>query len=163
MSAPRAGRRTSTAALASLEAPYHPAPEMPPTAAALVMTLARLFVPFVAAELRGATSAEEGDGWIDQACSPLGRRLHCALARAGTLPARKMGRRWLVRRADLDAYIEEHGRAAARTAAEPDATPDADEAEVRALLAECGMVAVAPAAVPKPGKQPRARARHAAR
>ena len=51
---------------------------------------------------------EEPDAneWIDQTASPLGRRRHCALARRGVLKAHKDGARWLVRRKDLDAYIE---------------------------------------------------------
>jgi excisionase family DNA binding protein len=46
--------------------------------------------------------------WVDQDRSPLGRRRHLALARQGALPAVKDGKRVLVTRSDLDAYLHEH-------------------------------------------------------
>jgi hypothetical protein len=52
---------------------------------------------------------DSGDDWIDQRHSPLGRKLHCAEWRAGVLPGRKVHRRVLVRRRDLDTYVETHG------------------------------------------------------
>jgi len=110
----------------------------------VLVQFARLFVPFVLAELRANTSSDPGDTWIDQTRSPLGRRLHCALARSGALPARKMGRRWLVRVADVDAYIEAHGRAAEPASAEEDPAPESDAAAIRKLLASCGETVVAP-------------------
>lgn len=128
---------------------------------AALVTLARVFAPLVAAELREAPSAQDAEPWLDQTCSPLGRRLHCALARAGTLPARKMGRRWLVRRADLDAYILKHGRAAEPAAPSTETAGETDEADVRALLAECGVVAAAPE--PRAQKSPRPNAARPAR
>jgi hypothetical protein len=51
----------------------------------------------------------DGDDWVDQRTSPLGRRQHCDAARSGRLRAKKLKGRWLARRADVDAYIEEHG------------------------------------------------------
>lgn len=84
-------------------------------AAAQIMNgLVQLLLPVFRAEI----AAARHDDWIDQSHSPLGRREHCRLARAGTLPARKVGRRWLVRRSELDAWIEAH--------AEPTAEPSAD-------------------------------------
>lgn len=53
---------------------------------------------------RGAARAE----LVDQNSSPLGRRRHLELVRAGKLPATRDGRRVLVRRSDLDAYLDEH-------------------------------------------------------
>lgn len=50
---------------------------------------------------KGAASTE----WVDQNDSPLGRRRHLDLVRTGVLPGKKDGRRVLVRRADLDAYL----------------------------------------------------------
>ena len=50
---------------------------------------------------QGAKGAE----WLDQAASPLGRRRHLELVRTGVLPGKKEGRRVLVRRADLEAYL----------------------------------------------------------
>jgi hypothetical protein len=53
------------------------------------------------------------EDWIDQSRSPLGRKLHCALVRDGVLPGVKVHRRVLVRRRDLDAYLETHRQAPA--------------------------------------------------
>lgn len=47
--------------------------------------------------------------WIDQNHSPIGRRLHLELARAGKLPSKKMKKLVLVLRADLNAFIEREG------------------------------------------------------
>ena len=118
---------------------------------ALVM-LARLFVPFVMAELRANTDSEPAETWIDQTCSPLGRRLHCALARSGALSARKVGRRWLVRGADVSAYILEHGRAVQLSPAEQGGPAESDDAAIRKLLASCGETVVAPSGGARPKK-----------
>ena len=50
---------------------------------------------------RGAALSE----WVDQNGSPLGKRRHLELVRAGTLPATKEGGRVLVRRADLNHFL----------------------------------------------------------
>lgn len=47
--------------------------------------------------------------WVDQRSSPIGKRKHLELVREGKLVARKIGTRVLVRRDDLNRYIEEHG------------------------------------------------------
>lgn len=48
------------------------------------------------------------DEWIDlRTVAGPKRRLYDA-ARSGELPARKVGRHWLVRRRDLDAWVEAH-------------------------------------------------------
>lgn len=74
---------------------------------------------FIEAKLElGAGTVE----WVDQHSSPLGRRRHCKLARSGVLPSHKHGRRWLVRRSDLDTYLASHG------------TPTPDEATVANVL-----------------------------
>ena len=64
--------------------------------------------------VREEISAADGraDAWIDQASSPLGRRLHTRLWRSGRLPGRKFGRRVLVRKSDVDRYIETAGATA---------------------------------------------------
>lgn len=61
--------------------------------------------------LTEASLAERGaaNDWIDQRTSPLGRRRHLELARSGVLPSRKHGSKVLVRRDDLNAYIEREG------------------------------------------------------
>jgi excisionase family DNA binding protein len=46
--------------------------------------------------------------WVDQKESPLGRQRHTALVRQGVLKATRDGRRVLVRRADIDAYLEKN-------------------------------------------------------
>lgn len=69
------------------------------------------------AGVRELLTAPDPDEWIDQDRSPLGRRSHCELARAGHLGgARKVAGKWLVRRRDLDAYIERQGAGAAAPA-----------------------------------------------
>ena len=60
----------------------------------------------IAREVILAELGERGDDWIDQAHSPLGRRTHCHLVRSGALPGVSVHRRVLVRRRDLDAYVE---------------------------------------------------------
>ncbi len=57
--------------------------------------------------------AAAGAEWVDQETSPLGRRRHLQLVRSGALPCVHERRRRLVRRSDINRYLEEHGRAAA--------------------------------------------------
>lgn len=83
----------------------------------------------IALEVVRAELGERGDDWIDQSHSPLGRRIHCRLVRSGALSGVSVHRRVLVRRRDLDAYIE------ARRAPAVDA--DADDLEpLRQRLAD---------------------------
>lgn len=74
------------------------------------------------AELIEATIASgvAANEWVDQKTSPLGRDRHLRLVREGKLPARKVGRRVLVKKADLDAYFDREGvvRGPKRTEAE---------------------------------------------
>jgi hypothetical protein len=75
-------------------------------------------------------SREAGEDWVDQRSSPLGSRLHCRLVRSGALPGYRAGRRVLVRKADLDQYLEGHRIAP---------TERRDEAnEIDQLLAKMG-------------------------
>jgi hypothetical protein len=109
------------------------APSSSPLESAL-HSLAAVLAPLVAAEI----ASHRGEDWIDQDDSALGRREHCRRARRGDLPARKVGRRWLVRRAHLDAWIEAH----------PTATPRAGSEErsgetVAEVLREVGLDLVA--------------------
>lgn len=53
---------------------------------------------------KGAAARE----WVDQTTSPLGSERHLRLVRDGVLKGVKSGRRRLVRRVDIDAYLEEH-------------------------------------------------------
>lgn len=54
---------------------------------------------------QGASQVE----WVNQKSSPLGRRKHCELVRKGKLPGYRHGRDVLVRRADMNAYLEREG------------------------------------------------------
>jgi len=47
--------------------------------------------------------------WVDQNHSPLGKRRHLALARAGKLPSKKIGQLVLVKREDMNAYLDREG------------------------------------------------------
>ncbi|MFO0589881.1 MAG: helix-turn-helix domain-containing protein [Polyangiaceae bacterium] len=105
---------------------------------AVLSMVAHLLAPFLVPALARVAQNDPEDGWVDQRCSPLGRRLHCSLARRGDLPARKLGRRWLVKRTVLEAYIAEHGKAAEPLPSPEVPDTDYDENAVRELLATCG-------------------------
>lgn len=59
----------------------------------------------VEARLAKGTAASE---WIDQKDSPLGRRRHLELVRTGVLRGVREGRRVLVRRAEIETYLDGH-------------------------------------------------------
>jgi len=81
--------------------------------------------------LRQIMNAPDPEDWVDQKSSPLGRRRHCELARAGVFPsARKVDGSWYARRKDIDAYIEGHAPPVATSA-----PVDAEEAEILAYRA----------------------------
>lgn len=75
---------------------------------ALLAPLASRIADEVIARLTGGD-----EGWIDQHGSPLGARIHCRAIRRGELAGHRLGRRWLARRGDVDAYL------AARAAGTP--------------------------------------------
>jgi hypothetical protein len=82
--------------------------------------------------------------------------LHCAAARSGQLAARKVGRRWLVRRADLEAFIATHGTAPPpQTACPAEGEDHGQDERLRALLAECGAELCAPPADTTPTRRAR--------
>lgn len=68
--------------------------------------LAALYAELAA--LHRELARDVGDQYVDQRSSPLGKRLHCRAVRSGALPGFRAGRRILVRRADLEAYLERH-------------------------------------------------------
>lgn len=72
-----------------------------------------------------------GTEWVDQNESPLGKRRHLELVRRGRLPGVRLGKRILVRRSDLEAYLAAHTRVPVR---------DQEEAAVDALLADLGEI-----------------------
>lgn len=67
---------------------------------------ATAFAEAVAQAIENASSMPE---WVSQTESPLGKRRHLELVRAGAFPrAKKDGKRVLVHRADIEAYLTEH-------------------------------------------------------
>jgi excisionase family DNA binding protein len=68
-----------------------------------------------------------GAEWVDQKSSPLGRDRHMRLVRAGTLPGKKDGRRVLVRRADIERYLQ------TKTVTKSDPAADLEREAVRIL------------------------------
>ena len=63
--------------------------------------LAKRVAALVVEKLRGDNIA----GFVDQSESPLGRRTHIEAVRSGKLPGKRIGRRYLVRREDLDLFV----------------------------------------------------------
>lgn len=130
-----------------------PARVRPRTETEVFALLSGAFQPFLRELSRlvtpQASEEEEGDGWIPHTRSSLGARRTRELARRGAFPgAKKVGRKWLVPRAELAAYIEREGVA-------PLGNDNADEGaneDVRALAADMGY-----ALVPSPGTVGRAR------
>lgn len=72
--------------------------------------------------------------WVDQNASPLGHRRHLELVRRGALAASRSGKRVLVRRSDLDAYLAEHATATVQV----DEAPENEAAAAAELLADLG-------------------------
>ncbi len=79
---------------------------------------------------------------VDQHTSPLGPRRHVKLCRKGVLPHTRLGRRWCVRRSDLEAYLGTGAEAPPRPANDT-APRQADEA----LAAELGLRVVKPLSI----------------
>lgn len=71
------------------------------------------------------------DEWVDQTRSPLGRKKHLRLAKTGVLPASKEGRKVLIRRSVIEAYLEKKRV----ITVDPEAD---DEREVAKVLAMVG-------------------------
>lgn len=85
------------------------------------------------ASTHGRLAASAADEYVDQHHSPLGSRLHCRLVRTGELPGFKAGRRILVRRGDIDSYLEKHRVAPSEPAGGAD-----EEALLLSMLAKVG-------------------------
>jgi hypothetical protein len=58
--------------------------------------------------VRDEIGVPDPSDWIDQYASPLGKRRHLELVRAGLLKGRKDGKTVYVRRGEIDAYLEAH-------------------------------------------------------
>ena len=67
----------------------------------------------LARRARTPASAANDNEWITPLDSPLGKRRTLAVCRSGALESSKIGRKILVRRASLEAYLERHRRDAA--------------------------------------------------
>ena len=95
-------------------------------------TIDAIIAARIAAEVE---KLKRGDEWIDQTASPLGKRQHLALVKAGVLSGSRVGKRVLVRRSHIDAFIESQAVTApkAATAAANDGGDTID-----ATLAELG-------------------------
>jgi hypothetical protein len=75
--------------------------------------LAAALAPLLA-ELLGLANSSSVDDWLDVATElPTCKRALYRACRTGELPGRRIKRRWLVRRRDLDAWIESHEAAVA--------------------------------------------------
>lgn len=61
-----------------------------------------------------------GGEWFDQHNSPLGKHRHLALCRARKLPSKKLGQTVLVKRDDMNAFIEREGLTRGRRLEEDD-------------------------------------------
>ncbi len=81
--------------------------ERPPRARADDASRALLAALVLLVESIVDARASSGD-WYTQATSPFGRARFLRLCRAGAMPAAKVGRTWLVRRADFDRFVEAH-------------------------------------------------------
>ncbi len=81
------------------------------------------------------------DEWIDQTKSPLGRRRHLEAVRQGRLPGRRLGKQVLVRRADLNLYLEKQTVVDRRETSAAGASPsEGRAAEIAAdLLTSVGL------------------------
>lgn len=119
-----------------------------PAIVAALAPLVELLLPALRARLASEDAAKGAAGdWLDQRTSPLGRRAHCRACASGAITdARRVGRRWLARRSDLDAYIAAHGRPAAapREQAPAESSPANDTgaptaAEIEAELRPLGV------------------------
>lgn len=94
-----------------------------------IRILAEGIAEFVKATIdEGLASGE----WVDQHHSPLGRRRHLDLCAAGKLPSKKLGKLVLVKRDDMNAFIERAGVARGRRAEEEDVVDIVDRITQRA-------------------------------
>lgn len=89
--------------------------------------------------IEAALRKQSTDRWTPHHRSPLGTRKTASLCREGVFPgARKVGRRWLIPTADLDAWILEHGTPGVRKP-KPANDLGAEEWSVDALARSIGL------------------------
>ena len=112
------------------------------SAGVLFRAFAALLAPLVAKELRSQPNEDDnGDRWVDQTTSPLGKRAHCRACAEGKIAgAYKLKRRWLAKRSALDAFIAANGAAAPSTPVAPANDTDEPTAEdIARVLAGAGL------------------------
>ena len=80
-------------------------------------TIAEGISEMIEATIARGVAANE---WVDQMHSPLGKRRHLELARTGKLPSKKIGRLVLVRREDMNAFLDREGLTRARPSDDDD-------------------------------------------
>jgi excisionase family DNA binding protein len=80
-------------------------------------TIAEGISEMIEATIARGVAANE---WVDQKSSPLGKNRHLALARTGKIPSKKVGQLVLIRRDDLNAYLEREGISRSRPTDEDD-------------------------------------------
>jgi hypothetical protein len=88
----------------------------------VLRSLAEALTPYLRRSL--ASSKHSEPDYYHQDSSPLGRRRHLSLVRQGVLRGRKIGKRVLVSRRDMVAFLEEHPLAGVVPAAPPDPLED---------------------------------------
>jgi excisionase family DNA binding protein len=101
----------------------------PPDLLEAIEIIARAMAPTLARAVVAELQAGALPDMIDQHASPLGPRRHVAAIRSGKLRGVQVGRRWLAKREDVDAYV-------ATLTSKKNATPESDEA---ALARELGI------------------------
>ncbi len=70
-----------------------------------IETIARALAPALARAVVTELQAGSMPDMLDQHASPLGPRRHVAAIRSGKLRGVQVGRRWLAKRADVDAFV----------------------------------------------------------
>ncbi len=74
-------------------------------AASEALGLLEALAEAIAARVVDKLRAGDLAGYVDQSASPLGRRRHINAIRSGALPGLRVGRRYLARQADVEAFV----------------------------------------------------------
>ena len=83
----------------------------------------------------GLEQLRAGEEWVDQNHSPIGKRAHLDACRRGDLVAREVGHLRLVKRSELDAYIEKHRAKIIKAAPATTTDPEVEqEQRINALM-----------------------------
>jgi excisionase family DNA binding protein len=80
-----------------------------PSVSPAIAALAEEFAQSIARHVVDLLRAADLPDYYDQSTSPIGRRRFIGLVRRGVLPGAQVGRRFLVRRADVERWMAEHG------------------------------------------------------